>query len=60
MGTKENRRVELFTLRLSADERVRLDELAKSRECGAAAVIRTAVNALCKKRGVPLVFEVKA
>lgn len=56
---KEDRRVELFTLRLSDDERAKLDALATSEGTKAAEVIRTAVNALCDVRGIEHVFREK-
>jgi predicted DNA-binding protein len=56
---KDDRRSELFTLRISDDERERLEAVAKEAGTGAAEVIRLAVNAACDVRGVEHVFRSK-
>ena len=59
MARSDDPRNELFTLRLSADERERLEQVAKADDTGAADVIRNAVNALCDVRGLEHVFRAK-
>jgi predicted DNA-binding protein len=50
------RRVDLFTMRVSAEERARLERAAKQGGRGVAAFIRDAVDAECKRRHVAAVF----
>ena len=55
----EDRRVEQFTMRISDDERTRLEALAKSANMKAAEVVRVAVNAWCETRSAEAVFREK-
>ncbi len=56
----DKRRVEVFTMRLSIEERDRLSKLADACGVGAAAVIRDAVNTLSTAKGLAPVFAVKS
>jgi len=50
------RRIEVFTLRISDDERERLEGVAELSGSSAADVMRNAVNATCATLGVAPVF----
>lgn len=57
MAKDDDRRDELFTMRLSADERTKLDALAQLRGTKAAELVRDAVNALCDAQNAEHVFR---